>query len=492
MLKQLHCSFLIIYICCSFNLVYSYSHVQNNSYQVQKDSLKDYLKIKDQGERERKVTRFITVVFRNVPHSEIGAKKQAIIEAFSDFQFENKQSILLFLEGVYQEQLQKNSVAEKAYLAAINEVRKTNDHYLLYLYFSRLAFLQTDKGNLIDAVYSYGVAKDELRKIDDPYLEIPLNVNMSDAYYTSGLYIQSLSCLDEAQSINNTNKTGHRAIQSIINYNKAENFFKMHNYDSLKLYHDKLFGPNNEGYKLYTYQKRTGYYMQLLKSDYTGAIKLINELVKDSQYVKNNQEQQSLADAYFSNGQIDSAASRINALLAMPSLNNHSEIKYHLYEMLGQIAQQKNNYALAAYNFKLAIEQSRQNVNNHTQVGNLSSKIKIGEVQGIYYANLLRYQHERLILILAIVIAVLMVIVIAIFYRSNRQKRHYEKLLYAAQKHELAIMNSHEVRNHLSNILGLLDLMEDGNEFLKTKDYLQYSAEQLDKALKNVSQKLSD
>jgi signal transduction histidine kinase len=68
--------------------------------------------------------------------------------------------------------------------------------------------------------------------------------------------------------------------------------------------------------------------------------------------------------------------------------------------------------------------------------------------------------------------------------------------LYAAQKQELATINSHEVRNHLSNILGLLDLMNDkdnkGNELLKTKDYLQYSAEQLDKALKNVSKKLSD
>jgi len=31
-----------------------------------------------------------------------------------------------------------------------------------------------------------------------------------------------------------------------------------------------------------------------------------------------------------------------------------------------------------------------------------------------------------------------------------------------------------------------------GADLSKTKDYLKYSAEQLDKALKNVSQKLSD
>lgn len=496
MLKLLRWSFLVLFTCGSFNVAYSYSRAQNNSYEIQKDSLINDLSIKDQGELERRVTKFITIVLKNAPRAGISAKKQAISEVLSGFQFENKQSILLFLEGVYQEQLQKKPAAERAFLAAINEVRKTNDHYLLYLYFSHLAFLQTDKGNLIDAVYSYGVAKDELRKINDSYPEISLNINMADAYYTSGLYIQSLSCLDEAQSINNTNKVGRRVIQGIINNNKAEVFFKMHNHDSLKLYHDKLFGPDNEGYKLYSYQKRSAYCLQLLKGDYAGAIKLINELLKDSRYVKNNQDLQSLADAYFGNGQIDSAASKINALLAMPALNNQAGIRYHLYEMLGQIAQQKNNYNLAAYNFKLALEQSRQNINNLTQVGNLSSKIKIDEVQGLYYVNLLKYQRERLILILVIVIAVLMVIVITILYRGNRQKRHYEKLLYASQKHELAIMNSHEVRNHLSNILGLLDLLDDeennANELLKTKDYLLYSAEQLDKALKNVSQKLSD
>ncbi len=482
-----------LFVCCSFNVAYSYPHVQNTSYEAQKDSLEDYLSIKDQGEREHKVTKFIQTVFRNIPISEIGAKRQAIIKAFSGFQFENKQSILLFLEGVYQERLQKSQNSEKALRAAINEVRKTNDHYLLYLYFSRLAFLQIDGGDLIDAVYSYGVAKSALRKMNDQYLEILLNVNLSDAYYRSGLYIQSVSCLNEAQSINNTNKLSHRNIQSVINYNKAENFFKMHNYDSLKVYHDKLFGPDNEGRKLYSYQKRTGYYMQLLKNDYAGAIKLINGLIKDSLYVKNDQEQRSLADAYFNNGQIDSAVSKINALLTMPSLNNSSEVKYHLYEMLGQIAQQKNNYNLATYNFKLALEQSRQNINNLTQVGNLSSKIKIDDVQGLYYANLLRYQRERLILILVIVIAVLMVVVIAILYRSNRQKRHYEKLLHTAQKQELAFINSHEIRKHVANIMGLLDLMKDVTdaEFLKSKKYLLYSTEQLDAAIRDVSQKLS-
>jgi hypothetical protein len=233
----------------------------------------------------------------------------------------------------------------------------------------------------------------------------------------------------------------------------------------------------------------------LLKHDYKGAIQLINKLVTDSLYIKSDAEHLNLADAYFSNGQIDSAQYMVNVLLELPSIANHPEIKYHLYELLGNIAQIKKDDKLAAYNFKLALEQSKQNINNLTQVGDISSKIKLDEVQDLYYINVLKYKRERLWLIFAIVLTGCIVVIFAIFYRSNRQKRHYEKLLFENKKRELALINSHEVRNHLSNILGLLDIIADCDakgELLKAQAYLQYSAQELDKNLKNISRKLSD
>ncbi|MGN8069223.1 hypothetical protein [Mucilaginibacter sp. 22184] len=162
--------------------------------------------------------------------------------------------------------------------------------------------------------------------------------------------------------------------------------------------------------------------------------------------------------------------------------------------MLGQIAQIRNNPTLAAHNFELALEQSKQNLDEVTQVGNVSAQVRVKDVQGLYYKNLLAFKREQLWLWFIIALAVLTVIVIGIFYRASRQKRHYEKLLYSAQKQELAFINSHEVRKHVANIMGLLDLMKDitDAEFLKSKKYLLYSTEQLDIALRNVSPKLSD
>jgi signal transduction histidine kinase len=185
----------------------------------------------------------------------------------------------------------------------------------------------------------------------------------------------------------------------------------------------------------------------------------------------------------------------IEKQLNLPSQKNHPEIRYHLYEVLGKIAERDNNEKLAADNFKLALGELKQNINNLLQVGDKSSQLKINEVQSLYYVNLLRYERERLWMIFAIAIAVLAVVVVAIFYRSSRQKRHYEQLLFAAKKQELATINSHEVRKHLSNILGLLDLVKDietKEELLKIRKHLLYSAEELDKNVKNVSEKLSE
>jgi hypothetical protein len=488
MLKMLRLILLLLFTCC-FNVSFSQTIAE-------KDSLSNFIQLKDKELRDQKLVTYIKTNLNDFPLPGLKHKKDSIVNVISSYNLENKQEILLLIESIAQRRFLKFDEAKKTLVKAIEITQKQSDHFFLYTFFSQFAFVQTAEGDAIGAIYSYGLAQNEVKKLNNPFLEALLYVNMSDIYYKSGLYSQSLFYLDKAQGIYNKYKLHRLIILRLISDNKAENYFRTGNYDSLYTYHNKLSLLASKTYKLYTSVSRTSYYLLLLKHDYKGAIHKINALLRDSLYVKGDIDEQYLANAYFSNGQIDSAAHIINNLLARPSLANPPEMKFQLYEMLGEIAQIKNDSKLAAFNFKRALEQSKQHVNNLTQVGNASSQMKINDVQSLYYENLLTYKKERLRLQFILVLAFLMVIVIAIFYRSSRQKRHYEKLLYAAQKHELATINSHEVRNHLSNILGLLDLMNDednkGNELLKTKDYLLYSAEQLDKALKNVSQKLSD
>ncbi|MDN3549056.1 hypothetical protein [Mucilaginibacter aquaedulcis] len=488
MFKMPRFTLLLLFICC-FSTVFAQQRVKN-------DSLLNFIQIKDENLREQKLVTYIKTNFQDLPLDGLRLEKDSLIGLISNSKIYNSDALILLAESIYEKRLLRFSEAKKLMLSAVEKVQKKSNHFLLYTFFSQLAFIQTDEGDAIDAVYSYELAKGEVKKLNDPYLEAILYVNISDIYYRIGLYSQSLFYLDKAQDLSSKHQLHQVNFLRLVNYNKAENYFRTNNYDSLSFYHKNLLALKGQSNKLYTSQKRTGYYLLLLKHDYKAAILNINLLLKDSSYVKDDIDEQHLASSYFFNKQIDSAGYVINDLLQRPMLINHPEIKFQLYEMLGEIAQIKNDNKQAALNFKLSLQQSKQNINNLTQVGNVASQMKISDVQSLYYENMLTYKKEQLKLRFIVAVAFLIVIIIAISYRTTRQKRHYEKLLHTARMHELANINSHEVRNHLSNILGLLDLMNDedneGSELYRTKHYLHYSAEQLDKALKNVSKKLSN
>ena len=129
-------------------------------------------------------------------------------------------------------------------------------------------------------------------------------------------------------------------------------------------------------------------------------------------------------------------------------------------------------------------------------MGNVLSQIKIDELEGAYLQTNEVYQRERIGLTFAVVVAILVIVIGTMFYRNVKQKRHYEKLFFTSQKEELAFINSHEVRRHLSNILGIVDLLKHSDdkvtEYNETEKHLFESAESLDKAIKSFSEKLKD
>jgi tetratricopeptide (TPR) repeat protein len=203
-----------------------------------------------------------------------------------------------------------------------------------------------------------------------------------------------------------------------------------------------------------------------------------------------------LADAYYHAGNPDSAKNIIEQLLADKTQNKHSEINSHLYEVLGKISEDKQDYKLAANNFKLALQQSQNSVTKLTQVGNISSQIKVDEMEDAYLQKETSYQKEQLWLILIVILAVLIIIIVALSYKSIKQKRRYENLLYITKRQELSFLNSHDVRKHLTNILGIIDVLRHSKnkkkEYLQVEDRLFYSAEKLDESIKNISIKLDE
>lgn len=483
-------------ICLSLLFLCFFLHSKAAAPSAKPDSLIDILKINNQPLREKKLIAYIVAAFEAGPIDTLNIKKAAVTSLFTQYNIENKAAFEYFIDAIHQQRTSHLNAAENYMDKAIAVATINADHYLLFAFFTHLAFFQTYRGSTIEAVTSFGVAKKEAILLDDDYLQVLIDVNISDIYYRNNFFGQSLFYLNEADSIVNTQRITEQRIKNVINNNKAENYFRMAELDSLKKYTQILNNTKIGTYKLYIFKHRTQYYLSLLQHNYKSAIKQINALQKDSLYVFDNTDEQNLADAYYNAGMPDSAKYIINHLLVDKAQNNHPEIKYHLYGVLGAIAQNANDYKQAAYNYKMALLQTEDQIGRLTQVGNVSSQIKIDELQNSYVQKEATYQRQRLWLIFTVVVAVLTISIIAMSYRNTKQKQYYEKLLFTTKKEELAFINSHEVRRHLSNILGIIDVLKHSEdkhkEYLQAEEHLFCATKSLDEAIKNISEKLDN
>ena len=470
---------------------------------VKRDTLLTIIQLKDERAREKQLLNYFESHFSVLPLNKLDSAKTVYRNILFKYNVENKWAFAYWIESLCLDKLSHKNESENAFVKAIDFADRNEDHYLLYIFLNYLAYKQTEDGNAIGAITSYRLAKKEAAKLGEDLMQLIIDVNISDVNYKNNFYSQSLFYLDQAESINynisqkdKVNKARSQRLEVTIDYNKCENFFRMNSADSLKKYNGKLNRSKSYSRKLYTYKNRTGYYLFLLHHDYKSAAKLINAMQKDSSYIFSDLDKRNLADAYFKNGQTDSASQIINQLLRNPAETNHPELKFHQYEMLAKISENKSDHKQAAVNFKLALQQSEDYNNKLTQVGNISSLIKIDDIENTYNQREEAFQRERIWLLFAVFVALFTIVIIGIIYWNIKQKRHYEKLLFTAKKEELSFINSHEVRKHLTNILGLIEVIRNSEnkeeEFSISEEHLFYSAGELDKAIKNISKKLDD
>lgn len=461
---------------------------------VKTDSLKKILVVKDRNLRRQKLVVYLSGFFNEVPVNEFNSIKKEVDELFVQYQVTTKPAFDYFIESIYQRRLSHDDEAETEMFNAVRWAQKTGNHYLVYAFFTQLGFLQTFFGNTTGAVSSFRMAKKEAILLNDSKLQVLIDINISDLYYRNNFYTQSLFYLKQADSILDATDLNEQRLNNAVTFNKAENYFRMGDLNKLMEIDQQLNGQSDDGNGLYNYKKRTAYYILLLGQDYKNAINQIQLLRKDKAYAYDATDDKNLADAYYQEGKLDSAKAVVNRLLGSKQQENHPEVNFHLYAVLAEIAQKQNDYKQAALNFKLAFQESEKNINRLTSVGYISTEMKADELEGFFVKKESGYKKERVWLIVSAVIALLSLVIGAMLYRNIKQKRYYEKLLFATQKEELAFINSHEVRRHLSNILGLIDTINHSEEkdeaYRQAEQHLLSAAESLDAAIRNISDKL--
>ncbi|MDB5004551.1 MAG: hypothetical protein JWQ34_2776 [Mucilaginibacter sp.] len=461
---------------------------------VKQDSLLTILHISNPQTREKKLVLYLRYYFDNISESRLNVAKAEINKLMQQYQVEDSIAIGYFVETLCLMRLRHYREAEKVLIQTIALADKNEDSCLLYACFTHLGFIQTYYGNMIEAISSFWMAKKQADLLDDAYMQVIIDINISDIYYKINLYSQSLFYINQAQSLMVSHHIIVPMIKNAINNNKAEIYFRMGNTDSLKKYNQVLNATKIGTYRLYSYQKRTNYYVDLLQHNYPKAISGLQQLRKDTLYRFDSTDEQNLADAYFMAGRSDSAKVVISRQLADEAQNNHPEIRLRLYEMLGLVAEKDRDDRQAVLSFKMALQQAKEQIGRLTRVDTISSQIKIDEMQGAYIQKAESYKRERLWLIFTVIVTVLSLILVALLYRNIKRKRYYEQIFFTARQEELAFINSHEVRRHLSNILGIIDTIKQSDDkhkaYIEVEDHLLNAVDNLDTAIKNISAKL--
>lgn len=457
------------------------------------DSLKSILVQKNNSLQKEDV---VTLLKRAFFASSVNDKYQnQLADTLNKYDKVNSTTLNTFISALIKRRQQRFKEAHDLLLKAIYIAEKNKQTYYLYVLYNQLAYAQTDMGDAIAALFSYRQAKRQAGILNNEYYQAVVSLNISDVYTNVQFYAQALVYLNEAQAYCSKHPDRDLSLIHNIYLNKGEVFFKQKRADSLDFYTDKINNESDWIVDIGRSRTRFAAYQLLLKRNYPAAITLIKKLVKDTLAYAYDADCWNLAETYFNNHQPDSAKLILQSLLAGNRQNEAPELQYKYYQLLATIAEQANDYHEASLNSRLALKQAEKFAHNLVQLGDLSSQIRLDQIESSYQADKLAYKRERILLMMAIALSVLVVVIIGMFYYNTKQKRHYEQLLYASKKKTLAYMNSHEVRRHLSNILGLCALLEEENldqeELATFNKYMLESARQMDESLKSVEQELS-
>lgn len=473
-----------------------FSLPKNAGAQVSADSLLTILQLKDGPQKDKRLVLSLRYYYSGRPATSLVGAKKKLDSLLEGYHIRAAEPISLFAGAMYLMQLKAYEQAESALVRAIGLADRLENNYLLYGCFTQLAFLQSLKGSTTEAVTSFRQARLVASRLNDSYLQIMVDINISDLYHRNKLYSQSLVYLEQAQRMMAAQQLDEPMFAMMILANKAENYFSLGRADSLAHYSALLQQLRISSPRLYTFQQRNSYSLKLLRRRYDEVLRRLEILKKDSRYEFDLNDEQNLARVFYETGKLDSAQFIALRLIAAPAQRNHPEVTLPLYELLGRIALTKADKDQAARHFDMALQQAKLQITRLVEVDTIAARLKLDEMQRSYVQREETFRRERLWLLFSIIAIGLALVAGGLLYRNIRQKRRFEQLLYEARRDELSFINSHEVRRHVSNILGIMDTIthsEDRHQgYLEAEAHLLQAAQDLDGSIRHITEKLSN
>lgn len=421
----------------------------------------------------------------------IATNKNILLTALEESNISAKKAFAYEIEALAAKKLRKLEEAKRYILLALKESGEGKPQIPRLL--NILAFIETDLENYMGAMESYlMVGKIYQKNRDTTHLVANYN-NIADLYIKNNLYQEAINALNQATELAIKHKDG--VAPYFIYQNKATAYFYLQNLDSLQYYAKKtLSARKNFPYNIIA-EHRLKYMELFLKKDTAviDAIKLVANNYRDQEHTFTTIH---LARAYLLFDKTPEAKELILKLLSSPTLKDPGYTRSILYDLLGDTYQKEKNFELSSHYYEKGMDQSLLNAENMMRTGSILTFLKYDEIKNKYVLAQENMKVKKNYFMLLMALALVVIIALIFLYRSARVKKKYNELMYNKLNKEISFMNSHEVRRYLSNIQGIIMVIQMSEDkktaYVELEDALFDSAEHLDNSIRNIVNKLHD
>jgi tetratricopeptide (TPR) repeat protein len=431
----------------------------------------------------------LSYISRATDTDHISTNKNLLLTALERSNISHKKAFAYEIEALAAKKLRKLEVAKRYILLALKETGEGKPQLPRLL--NTLAFIETDFENYMGAMESYLMAGKIFQKNRDTNRLIVNYSNIADLYIKNNLYEEAINALNQATTLAVKQKKG--PVPYFIYQNKATTYFYLQNLDSLQYYAKKtLGGEKSPSYNIIA-EHRLRYMELFLKKDpaVIEAIKLVLNNIRDQDYIFTTIH---LARAYLLFDRSREAKTLIFKLLSSPNLKDPGYTRSILYDLLGDAYQKERNFQLSSRYYEKGMDQSLLNSENMMKTGSILTFLKYDEIKNKYVLAEENLKVRKNYFILLTVVAAMIIIALFLLYRSARMKKKYNELMYNKLNKEISFMNSHEVRRYLSNIQGIIMVIQMSEDkkttYTELEEALFDSAENLDNSIKDIVNKL--
>ncbi|TKB98040.1 tetratricopeptide repeat protein [Pedobacter cryotolerans] len=426
----------------------------------------------------------------DAPLDRIISNKDQLITALEDSEIPHKQAYIYEIEANSAKNLLQLSKAKFYAQKGLEEPKILEDQLIRLLIL--LANVETSLENYVVAIENYKIIENVLaRQKRNQYRKqlIVNHIGLADVYLKIGLYKKSLNTLKEGVELAKDEDLPD--INNLL-YNKiAIVYFYLRKPKLLEYYTNKALEKNAIDDEV-TFHRLM--YMKLLLKNDSAAIDEIRKVISSP---KDDDELMSgyhLAQAYTEFNMPEKAKKFILIMLGTGDLKKLPFLSSKLNKLLIDVYLKESNVDSAMYYYKKTIEQLTQYTEKQSSTENISNILKYRDIKNRYDMAEENLEVRKNYLFLSLIIGFMSILALFLLYRAALAKKRFNKLTYERLNNEIAHINSHDVRKHLSNILGIINVIQLSNSktstYAEMEDVLLESVESLDTSIKNIAAKI--